>query len=39
MPAWLEVLIDIIGYAGFVAVASRGAPVGKEQGTDQCAEP
>jgi hypothetical protein len=39
MPAWLEVLIDIIGYAGFVAVASRGAPVGKEQGTDECAEP
>lgn len=25
MPAWLEVLLNLVGYAGFVALASRGA--------------
>ncbi|WP_283817083.1 hypothetical protein [Bradyrhizobium liaoningense] len=24
MPAWLEVLLNLSGYAGFVAIASRG---------------
>ncbi len=24
MPAWLEVLINLSGYAGFMALASRG---------------
>ncbi|WP_036017661.1 hypothetical protein [Bradyrhizobium sp. WSM1743] len=25
MPVWLEVLLNLAGYAGFVALASRGA--------------
>jgi len=25
MPVWLEVLLNLSGYAGFVALASRGA--------------
>lgn len=25
MPAWLEVLLNLSGYAGFVALASRGS--------------
>ncbi|MDX3969263.1 MAG: hypothetical protein QHD01_22080 [Bradyrhizobium sp.] len=25
MPAWLEVLLNLSGYAGFMALASRGA--------------
>ncbi|MET4384280.1 hypothetical protein ABIB73_000015 [Bradyrhizobium sp. F1.4.3] len=25
MPAWLEVLLNLSGYAGFVALATRGA--------------
>ncbi|MGY3036192.1 hypothetical protein ACVIIV_005362 [Bradyrhizobium sp. USDA 4354] len=24
MPVWLEVLLNLAGYAGFVALASRG---------------
>ncbi|WP_375160244.1 hypothetical protein [Bradyrhizobium sp. RDT46] len=24
MPAWLEVLLNLSGYAGFLALASRG---------------
>ncbi len=24
MPAWLEILLNLSGYAGFVALASRG---------------
>ncbi|MFT4116567.1 hypothetical protein [Bradyrhizobium sp.] len=24
MPAWLEVLLNLSGYAGFVALATRG---------------
>lgn len=26
MPAWLEILLNLSGYAGFVALATRGAP-------------
>lgn len=25
MPVWLEVLVNLSGYAGFVALATRGA--------------
>lgn len=25
MPVWLEILVNLSGYAGFVALASRGA--------------
>jgi hypothetical protein len=25
MPAWLEVLLNLIGYAGFLALAARSA--------------
>jgi hypothetical protein len=25
MPAWLEILLNLSGYAGFVALARRGA--------------
>ncbi|WP_283810108.1 hypothetical protein [Bradyrhizobium amphicarpaeae] len=25
MPAWLDILLNLTGYAGFVAFASRGA--------------
>jgi hypothetical protein len=25
MPAWLEILLNLSGYAGFVALANRGA--------------
>jgi hypothetical protein len=25
MPAWLEVLLNVVGYAGFLALAARGA--------------
>ncbi|TWB66665.1 hypothetical protein [Bradyrhizobium sacchari] len=28
MPAWLEVLLNLSGFAGFVALATRGAPSG-----------
>lgn len=33
MPAWLEVLLNLSGYAGFVALATRGAA-----GSGDCAE-
>lgn len=33
MPAWLEVLINLSGYAGFVALASRG-PVSQQVPAD-----
>jgi hypothetical protein len=26
MPAWLEVLLNLSGFAGFVALATRGGP-------------
>ncbi|EJN15647.1 hypothetical protein PMI42_00664 [Bradyrhizobium sp. YR681] len=33
MPAWLEVLLNLSGYAGFVALATRGA-AGPRAATD-----
>lgn len=27
MPAWLEILLNLSGYAGFVALASRGSTI------------
>ena len=30
MPAWLEVLLNLSGYAGFVALASRGTAFPRE---------
>jgi hypothetical protein len=33
MPAWLEVLLNLSGYAGFVAIATRGG-VGRHTTTD-----
>ncbi|WP_283814441.1 hypothetical protein [Bradyrhizobium commune] len=37
MPAWLEILLNLSGYAGFVALATRGAacsPAGADDGID-----
>lgn len=28
MPVWLEILLNLSGYAGFVALAARGADPG-----------
>lgn len=33
MPAWLEVLLNLSGYAGFVALASRGTAGRRRQPT------
>ena len=30
MPVWIEILINVIGYAGFVAVATYHRPPNKE---------
>ena len=30
MPLWTEILINVIGYSGFVAVASRGNAHGEQ---------
>jgi hypothetical protein len=30
MPVWIEVLINVIGYAGFVAVATCHRPPGEK---------
>lgn len=30
MPIWIEILINVTGYAGFIAVASRHRPPSKE---------
>jgi len=30
MPAWMEILINVIGYAGFVAVATYYRPPANE---------
>ena len=30
MPVWLEVLLNLSGYAGFVALASRGTACPRE---------
>lgn len=35
MPAWLEVLLNLSGYAGFVALASRGAAGPKAPADDR----
>ncbi|WP_338312417.1 hypothetical protein [Bradyrhizobium sp. TM239] len=35
MPAWLEVLLNLSGYAGFVALASRGAASPQASGDDR----
>jgi hypothetical protein len=29
MPAWLEILINLIGYGGFIAIAMYHRPPGK----------
>jgi hypothetical protein len=34
MPAWLEVLLNLFGYAGFLALASRRHDAGSS-GSDQ----
>jgi len=34
MPLWLEILINLIGYAGFVAIAMYHKP-GKDERSDQ----
>jgi len=33
MPAWLEVLLNLSGYAGFVALATHGASC-RQSGAD-----
>jgi len=33
MPVWLEVLLNLSGYAGFVAIAARGG-VGRQGSAD-----
>ncbi|WP_439363124.1 hypothetical protein ACNJYD_20185 [Bradyrhizobium sp. DASA03005] len=35
MPAWLEILLNLSGYAGFVALASRGAACPQARADDQ----
>ncbi|MET3906961.1 hypothetical protein ABID59_001292 [Bradyrhizobium sp. S3.3.6] len=35
MPAWLEVLLNLSGYAGFVALATRGAARRQESADDE----
>jgi hypothetical protein len=30
MPVWAELMINLIGYAGFVVLASRGNTAGEE---------
>ncbi|WP_256380029.1 MULTISPECIES: hypothetical protein [Bradyrhizobium] len=34
MPAWLEVLLNLSGYAGFVAIATRGVSCQRTSGED-----
>jgi len=34
MPAWLEVLLNLSGYAGFVALATRGGGPGDHSADD-----
>jgi len=34
MPVWLEVLLNLSGYAGFVALATRGAACSRESSED-----
>lgn len=35
MPAWLEVLLNLSGYAGFVALASRGTTCSQAPADDR----
>ncbi|WP_283815869.1 MULTISPECIES: hypothetical protein [Bradyrhizobium] len=35
MPAWLEVLLNLSGYAGFVALASRGVGCSQARADDR----
>jgi len=35
MPAWLEVLLNLSGYAGFVALATRGASCRQNSADDR----
>lgn len=35
MPAWLEVLLNLSGYAGFVALATRGAACPQDSADDE----
>ncbi len=32
MPAWLEVLLNLVGYAGFVALATRSSSPSDKSG-------
>lgn len=34
MPAWLEVLLNLSGYAGFVVLATRGGACGRNSTDD-----
>lgn len=34
MPAWLEVLLNLVGYAGFLALAARSTSRGGRSGDD-----
>ncbi len=38
MPLWLEILLDFIGYAGFVAIATRGRSHIRQDARDQTEE-
>lgn len=35
MPAWLEVLLNLSGYAGFVALATRGVTCLQDSADDE----
>ncbi|WP_276575404.1 hypothetical protein [Bradyrhizobium monzae] len=35
MPAWLEVLLNLSGFAGFVALATRGAACRQDSADDE----
>ncbi|WP_280964024.1 MULTISPECIES: hypothetical protein [unclassified Bradyrhizobium] len=34
MPAWLEILLNLAGYAGFVVLATRGVSCQRSSGDD-----
>lgn len=34
MPVWLEILVNLSGYAGFVALATRGDACSRASGND-----
>ena len=38
MPVWLEVLLNLSGYAGFVALASRGGTSSEGSAYDRICE-